>query len=288
MPFATFIHQHRRVYQAKWIALDKSNGFKLLDKDNQMDCLYSMAPDDEALLRFALDGEPLRKEAREHLAQCETCQHRLAMFKQVNTALTVQLYRSQCPSAEQLSFYCANLLPPDDNMHIAAHILACPLCSTEVADTRRFMAEVEPLPIADFSPQVVVRSIRRIAASLVRQQAQFVLRGADAPSESGWPRQYHAETIDLSLHLSRASNGDYLLLGILTSTDNTESVDAFEGAKVELYAASNAALESQTPIRITEVDDLGNIVFNAVPIGQYTLLLHLPEREVIIEDITIV
>lgn len=252
-----------------------------------MDCLHSMALDDDELLRFALDGEPLRKEAREHLAQCETCQQRLAMFKQVNTALTAQFYRSQCPSAEQLSFYCANLLPADDNMHIAAHILDCPLCSTEVANTRRFMAEVEPLPVAEFSPQVVVHNIRRIAASLVRQQAQFVLRGADAPSETGWPRQYRAESIDLSLHLSRASNGDYLLLGILTSTDNAESVDAFEGAKAELYPASNVAPETQSPIRMTEVDDLGNIVFNAVPIGQYTLLLHLPEREVVIEDITI-
>jgi len=198
-----------------------------------------------------------------------------------------QLYRSQCPSAEQLSFYCANLLPPDDNMHIAAHILDCPLCSVEVADTRRFMVEVEPLPIAEFSPGVLVRNIRRIAASLVRQQAQFVLRGANATSESGWPRQYHAETIDLSLHLSRASNGDHLLLGILTSTDNAESVDAFEGAEAELYSVSNAAPETQTPTRFTEVDDLGNIVFNAVPTGQYSLLLHLPEREIVIEDITI-
>lgn len=252
-----------------------------------MDCLHSMAPDDEELLRFALDGEPLREEAREHLAQCETCQQRLAMFKQVNTALTAQLYRSQCPSAEQLSFYCADLLSVDDRMHIAAHILDCPLCSAEVAETRRFMLEVEPLPVAEFSPQVVVRTIRRIAASLVRQQAQFVLRGAEAPSETGWPRQYRAETIDLSLHLSRASNGDHLLLGILTSTDNAESVDAFEGAKAELYPANNVTPETQTPIRMTDVDDLGNIVFNAVPTGQYALLLHLPEREIVIEDITI-
>ncbi len=249
-----------------------------------MDCLHSNAPDDEELLRFALDEEPLRKEAREHLAQCEACQQRLRMFKQVNDVLTAQFYRSQCPGAEQLSFYCADLLPADDKMHIAAHILECPLCIAEVAETRRFMAEVEPLPAAEFSPGVAVRSIRRIAASLVRQQAQFVLRGGIVTS---WPRQYRAESIDLSLHLSRASNGDYLLLGILTSINNAESVDAFEGAKVELYPANLAPSENQRPIRITEVDDLGNIVFSAVPPGQYTLLLHLPEREIVIEDITI-
>ena len=252
-----------------------------------MDCLHSSAPDDEELLRFALDEEPLRKEAREHLAQCETCQQRLRMFKQVNNALTAKFYRSQCPSAEQISFYCANLLPADDKMHIAAHILDCPLCSAEVADTRRFMAEVEPIPVTVFSPRDAVRSIRRIAASLVRQQAQFVMRNGNTLAEPGWPRQYRAEFIDLSLHLSHASNGDYLLLGILTSIDNAESVDAFEGAKAELYSASNAIPETQSPIRITEVDDLGNIVFNAVPVGQYALLIHLPEREIVIEDVTI-
>jgi hypothetical protein len=256
-----------------------------------MDCLHSYAPDDEEFLRFALDDEPLRKEAREHLAQCETCQQRLRMFKQVNNALIAKFYRSQCPSAEQISFYCADLLPPDDRMHIAAHILDCPLCSAEVVTTRRFMAEVEPLPVPVpfpvLSPRAVINGVRRITASLVRQQAHLVLRNDDTPTESSWPRQYRADTIDLSLHLSRASNGDYLLLGILSSVDNAESVDAFEGAKAELYSAGNTTPETQTPIRITEVDDLGNIVFNAVPIGQYALLIHLPEREIVIEDVII-
>ena len=251
-----------------------------------MDCLHSIAPDDEELLRFALDGEPLREEAREHLAQCETCQQRLAQFQQMNAALTAQLYRSQCPDAEQLSFYCTDLVSADDKMHIAAHLLDCPLCAAEVAETRRFMAEVEPLPVEVVTPRTVVHNIRRIAASLVRQQAQLVLRGANAPSETGWPRQYRAESIDLSLHLSRASNGDYLLLGILTSTDNAESVDAFEGEKADLYAAHGMD-DVHQPIRSTTVDDLGNIVFSAVPIGRYTLLLHLLEREVVIQDITI-
>lgn len=256
-----------------------------------MDCLHSNAPDDEELLRFALDDEPLRKEAREHLAQCETCQQRLRMFKQVNNALTAKFYRSQCPNAEQLSFYCADLLPADDRMHIAAHILDCPLCSAEVVATRRFMAEVEPLPVPApvpvLSPYTVLNGVRRIAASLVRQQAQLVLRNGNTPTESSWPRQYQAETIDLSLHLSRASNGDYLLLGILSSVDNAENVDAFEGAKAELYSAGNTTPDAQIPIRMTEVDDLGNIVFNAVPVGQYALLIHLPEREIVIEDVAI-
>lgn len=248
-----------------------------------MDGLHSMAPDDEELLRFALDGEPLGAEARLHLEQCEDCQQRLATFRQVNDSLTAQLYRSQCPSGTQLSFYCADLLPPDDTMHIAAHILECPLCGAEVAETRRFMAEVEPLPVVAFSPRA---TLRRVVASLVRQQAQLVVRSGPL-SEPHWPRQYRAEDIDLSLHLSRASNGAYLLLGILTSVNNVESVDAFEGAPADLYATSEESDKVQTPIRSATVDDLGNLVFNAVPTGQYTLMIHLSDREVVIEDVTI-
>ncbi|MEO8971829.1 MAG: hypothetical protein ABI406_09560 [Ktedonobacteraceae bacterium] len=35
MVLATFIHQHSRVYQAFWIALDESNGINLLDEDDE-------------------------------------------------------------------------------------------------------------------------------------------------------------------------------------------------------------------------------------------------------------
>ena len=248
-----------------------------------MHLMHSMDPNDEELLRFALDGEPLSAEAQAHIEQCESCQQRLATFQQVNDSLTSKLYRSQCPSGTQLSFYCADLLPPDDRMHIAAHILDCPLCADEVAETRLFMTEVEPMPVVTFSPRA---ALRRVVASLVRQQAQLVMRSGPL-SETRWPRQYRAESIDLSLHLSRASNGEYLLLGILTSVNDADSVDAFEGSPADLYSISDESDKVQTPIRTAAVDDLGNLVFNAVPTGQFTLIIHLPECEVVIEDITI-
>ena len=60
-------------------------------------------------------------------------------------------------------------------------------------------------------------------AILVRQQTQFAVRG-DLPAPD-WPRQYKAESLDISLHLSRSSSGNYLLLGILTSASVTQSID---------------------------------------------------------------
>src|SRR5712691_1265607 len=260
----------------------------------KMDCLHAMAPNDEELLNFALDEEALPEPKRAHLEQCEVCQQRLARYKQVNAHLISQVYRRLCPSGTQLRFYCAALLPSGEKTGIAAHILDCPLCEAEVADTRRFIREVHiddlELPDPVFSPG---KAVRRIFAELVKQQAQLVTRNGSSGKlpEKSWPRQYRADSIDLSLHLSRASSGAYMLLGILTSVDSAESVDAFEGAKAEIYQAPFAGDmgdgKAETPMRQTIVDDLGNLVFSAVPVGEYTLIIHLLGQEVVIEGVNI-
>jgi hypothetical protein len=254
-----------------------------------MDCMHAMAPNDEELLGFALDEEALSVQTREHLEQCEICQQRLARYKQVNSSIVSQLYRRLCPSGTRLSLYCADLLPVEERTRVAAHVLDCPLCAVEVAETRRFMAM--PLLLEPSSVAAPVAAARRIYATLFRQQAQLVLRNGGTMPEKAWPRQYRAESIDISLHLSRASSGAYMLLGILTSADDTESVDAFEGARAELYAAQkDGSIEERKPeeaICRAMVDDLGNIVFSGVPVGEYTLVVHLPEQEVIIEGIDI-
>lgn len=255
-----------------------------------MDCLHSMAPSDEELLSFALDDEPLPEEAKGHLEQCTICQERLTRYRDTHTFLVSRLYRHSCPDAAQLSFYCADFLPPDEKMHIARHLLECPLCAAEVAETRRFLADEllpQPLPVS------LPARVRRIFATLAKQQAQLVVRGES--TSTGWPRQYRADSVDLSLHLSRSSSGDYLLLGIMTSTDPEEDVEAFTGVQANLYetAIFQAQREDEArsvltvPLLSTEVDDIGNIIFNAVPSGEYVLMLCLPDTELIIEGLTI-
>ena len=270
-----------------------------------MDCLHSLAPNDEELLRFALDGDALPPQKQAHMEQCAACRQRLAEYKQVNASLVSHLFRRLCPDSLQLSLYCENLLPADEKTCIAAHIVDCPLCTREVADTRRFMREV-PLrtPVPARSPVAVARRfvedllasspLELIYATLVKQQAQMVLRNTHNPiSAKAWPRQYRVDSIDMSLHLSRASNGDYMLLGILTSADIMETVDAFEGATAELYAVPiesdnmGGRGQGKTPFSSTTVDDLGNIVFSGVPTGNYIMLIHLPNKNVVLENITI-
>ena len=255
-----------------------------------MDCLNSKAPTDEELISFALDDEALPAEANNHLQQCETCQKRLARYKQVNTYLLSHLYRSLCPSGEELSLYCADLMPEEDRIRIANHVLDCPLCTNEVAETRKFLRTLDvELPVSSFSPRALLRPI--FATRVMRTQPQFAMRGGDT-SETSWPRQYKAESVDLSLHLSFTSSGEHMLLGILTSADPNESVDALEGVTAELYTApgplsTNGDKPTAPPLLHTQVDDLGHIVFKPVPNGQYVLIIYLPKRELVIEDITI-
>jgi len=254
-----------------------------------MDCLNSIAPTDEQLLGFAIDGDTLPEAARNHIEQCQTCQRRLARYEQAYAYLLSRLYRSLCPSGEQLSLYCAGLLPDDDRISIANHVLDCPLCAAEVAETRSFLQEQDiELSTPSFSPRTFARSI--FATQVIRPQLQFAVRGEE--SEAAWPRHYKAESVDLSLHLSRTSSGDRMLLGILTSTNPAESVDAFEGILSELYnaphpLATNGDRPTATPLLRTQVDDLGNIVFKPVPAGEYIMLVYLPDYELVIEGLTI-
>ncbi len=127
-------------------------------------------------------------------------------------------------------------------------------------------------------------------ATLVRQEIPFTVRG-DVPA-SDFPRQYKAESLDISLHLSRSSQGSYMLLGILTSTNTSESIDAFEGMDADLYTAPGPLVtdgdkQTEKPLLRTHIDDFGNMVFRDVPEGEYIMVLHLPGREVIIEELTI-
>ena len=83
-----------------------------------------------------------------------------------------------------------------------------------------------------------------------------------------------------------------MLLGILTSSDAAEDVDALEGVLAELYhaplpVASNGTMPKALPLLQTRVDDLGNIVFKPVPAGNYVMVISLPGREMIIDGLTI-
>jgi hypothetical protein len=111
-----------------------------------MDCLHSMAPSDEEILRHVLDGEPLAGEAGEHLKYCSICQRRLARYEHAEEYLIARLYRSECPNAMELNLFCANMLAGDEAGRVARHIEYCPLCRQEMQGIQDTLAEFELFP----------------------------------------------------------------------------------------------------------------------------------------------
>jgi hypothetical protein len=104
------------------------------------DCLCSVAPNDDELLRYVLNGKVLSTNATEHMKSCRICQQRLEHYYYAQRFLVAQLYRSQCPALTTLGSYCLRLLPADEMYTLEQHIACCPLCQFEVADTYRVLA----------------------------------------------------------------------------------------------------------------------------------------------------
>jgi hypothetical protein len=262
-----------------------------------MDCLHSMAPTDEEFLRYVLDAEPLPPEVQTHLGYCVICQQRLADYKELNTLLISRLYRSECPSSMDLNFFCEHLLPIDDMRRIERHVRQCPLCAAEVADIQQMLAACVSLSAPGAPPFLSSAPLtsRRVVASLVLIEPQMVTR-SEALAR-GWPRQYRADSINVSLHLSHGSKGEIVLLGLFTRDDPDGSVDAFEGVLAELCHASDPMKGqderlsndeyTELPVMSARVDDLGNLVFKDVPVGTYLMILRLPDAELVIEGLTI-
>jgi len=253
---------------------------------------HALALSDEDLMSIVYDEDTLSDEEEAHLAQCPLCQQRLTTYQRTNGLLRSKLFLRLCPSAVDLNYYCLGGLPPKERTSIAAHILDCPLCTEEVAEIRQLQANVTLFPVGTPS---VAAAIRRFFATRVAQQLQPVTRDERPIAE--WPRQYHAETIDLSLHLSRSIDGNMLLLGIITSTNPLDTVKKFEGGSVELYQApwpltstepdgqeGNASLQSLVS---TQIDDIGSIVLEPITAGNYVMIIRLSGQEIIIEDIQV-
>jgi hypothetical protein len=247
---------------------------------------HALALSNEELMSVAHHEDTLSHKEHEHLAQCSICQQKLTTYTRTNTQLLTKLYRSVCPSAVELNYYCLGMIPAAQIMSIASHILDCPSCADDVTLIRRQQAAFDPFPPATFSLQT---AIRRLVATLVVQQAQPVLR--EHTHDSGWPRQYRAESIELSLHLSRNGNNDIMLLGIITDSDDAKAVNAFEGMVVQLFHAPDPHETTHPtdapPFLTTQIEDVGNILLEPIPAGRYMMVIHLPGREVIIEDVNI-
>jgi len=276
-----------------------------------MNCLCVFAPTDEELLRYALDGEILPMAAEEHLRHCLICQQRLARYVSTNNFLTQHLYRSQCPDTTTLLEYCQGLLAAHDALAVTKHLAICPLCTSDVSETRQLPGSATLLSASN--PHKSLKSQKKFqgknvsaAAQSIQNAQQYKESSVEVDYEASiWPMRYQANTTQLLLRVSYNQHGGIALAGTLLSIcpDKTSgSVQTFAGVKAELYSAMAlteledcSASKGEQPLEAVEdplftalVDEPGTINFPSVPPGKYLLIVHLPDTALVIEDLRII
>ena len=93
------------------------------------DRMHASALSEEELMSVAYDDDILSADQRTHLEQCTICQQQLAMYTTTNALLSSKLYRTLCPSAVNLNYYCLGVVSEEERMQIANHLLDCPSCA---------------------------------------------------------------------------------------------------------------------------------------------------------------
>ncbi len=273
-----------------------------------MNCLCVVAPTDEELVRYSLDGEILPMAAKEHLGHCLICQQRLARYVSTNEFLLQHLYRSQCPDTMTLFQYCQGMVSAHDEDAITRHLKLCPLCASDAADTRRLILSSPPLSVTDL-PLPTVSQVRSSFIPLCRRTQNSMhnkksLYGT-THEVSIWPIEYQANTTQLLLTVSYDEHGDILLAGKLRniSLDKPDgNAQIFAGVKAELYYPGVLTeLEECSACKIDQrpgytddplftmcFDEPGTILFPSIPPGKYLLIVHLPDTAMVIEELFII
>lgn len=236
-----------------------------------IECSHPPALSDLDLIA-ALDGEAPGDVAA-HLRICGACAGRAHRFAELQNLLRKQLYRITCPSSDQLLAFRQQWLDSSQMREIQLHVSSCPHCA----------ADLRLLTDADSAPDPPGPSARRrIVAELAAPRAASpfapiygALRGA-----AGGQYAYRAEHMQLMIDVERAAAypGRLTLLGLLLPDDSYAE---------RLNNATASLLHDDAIITTAPLDDLGNFVLEDVAPGDYSLSLRLPDREVVVEALSL-
>ncbi|GCE27117.1 hypothetical protein KDA_26010 [Dictyobacter alpinus] len=269
-----------------------------------MECPCLVAPKDEELLRYALDGEALPAVAEDHLNDCDICQQRLTIYTEANSFLIGQLYRYQCPNLTRLGEFCLGLLTEYEHAQIELHLKLCPLCASDVDEARQFL-----MPQPNFLNQMLISPFYDPASDHIEVkycQSAFTIGVKQERTVYVRPSYYQANTVSLSMQ-ARPDDHDHeniLLRLIFSSLPDTEEPLLLEGTRIELYNFQPVLAPEEEhselavcieripdyfnkPILSAQVDAEGCIILPSVPMGEYLMIVYLPELAMVIEKLTI-
>lgn len=273
-----------------------------------MECSKPGTIRDEELFAY-LAGEKVRPAVEQHLASCDACSSRLAMYRSMELKLINKLYRWDCPSNQVLGEYQLGMLSGNLAASVQNHLNRCVLCAAEVVSLEQFLAN--DLMLAETAPasqatvsvrpsqhttnnhsvpsakrtldELLERShtgVRRIIATLVPPQPRLAFQRDAMQQTSTWPRRYTVEDMSISIQVGRdAKQRDALqLIGLITRKG--ASLESLQGIPVQLLSQTKV-------VSVQNVDDLGNFVFSSIVPATYVLELQFPEGTVVIDELTL-
>jgi hypothetical protein len=243
---------------------------------------------DDLALIAAIDGEA-ETEVLAHLRACPHCAARAHRFADLQGLLRKQLFRIFCPSSETLVAFQQGVLASDQRATLEAHLEDCPHCSRE----QRLLLQLVGDPLSSRSPPLgalfntsvggmIVGKLRQVFAELLPAPA---IELAGAYGRLRGPAQmaqyaYHAENLQINIGVRRVAQHAERRVVVGSVEIEDEDLVAFEAATASL-------LRHDVPISTAEIDDLGNFVLDNLMPGTYRLSLRLPDREVVIEALSL-
>ena len=251
------------------------------------ECNWPVALDDLALIA-AIDGEA-GPDVVAHLRDCQYCAERARVFEEMQGLLRKQLFRMFCPTSDELAAYQQGMLSGDQRATITEHLKECPHCTREHKLLEQLAGEAQPARSPPWSQangqsnHTRPSNLRQIAAKLLDSSAARPIAGAYGalrhPSQAS-QYAYHAENLQLTLGVQPLVNraDRRVVHGALELDD--EIYQGLDGATAQL-------LHDETLIRTAELDELGNFVLDDLVPGTYQLALRLPDREVVVEALSL-
>lgn len=182
---------------------------------------------------------------------------------QIERELHRRLYRFDCPEAHTLGEYHADMLPAEQRMSVAAHLVSCDECRAELQSLRAYLAAPTSVP------ESLASRARRVVATLFQPPPGLAVSGLRGAAQ-GSTRVFEAGdvTVTVAPGPSRGS-----LVGLVVMPARAPA--ALAGRAVRFSAHDGPGAE-------TTLDEMGNFEVDALRPGLYALEIDLPDGSVVV------
>jgi anti-sigma factor RsiW len=241
---------------------------------------------DDLALIAAIDGEA-DAAITAHLRACSHCAARAQRFAELQGLLRKQLFRMFCPTSDALVAFQQGLLESDQRASVVDHIAECPHCGRELKLLKRLAREAlsdraPPVPwniLNATARETIAGKLRRVVAELLPATVPALAGAYRGPAHMA-QYAYHAENLLITIGVRRVAHraDRRVVVGMI---EIEEAIDA------SLGRATANLLHAETPVSSAELDELGNFVLDDLTPGTYRLSLRLPDREVVIEALSL-